>query len=69
MNVDGIGNIDIVWGPPGKGAKFKGGYGLSHILAKRNDDYEKGRSTVDGKTTAKASAENKTVAFIAFLLS
>lgn len=52
MNVDGIGNIDIVWGTPGKGAKFKGGYGLSHILAKRNDDYEKGRSTVDGKTTA-----------------
>lgn len=52
MNVDGIGNIDIVWGTPGKGAKFKGGYGLSQILAKRNDDYEKGRSTVDGKTTA-----------------
>lgn len=52
MNVDGIGNIDIVWGTPGKGAKFKGGYGLSHILAKRNDDYEKGCSTVDGKTTA-----------------
>ena len=52
MNVDGIGVIDLVWGTPGKGAKFKGGFGIAHILAKRGDDYQKGRSTVNGKETA-----------------
>lgn len=29
-----IGYVDFLWGAPGKGAKFKKGYGLAHILAK-----------------------------------
>ncbi|MDY5051597.1 MAG: DUF1073 domain-containing protein [Candidatus Mucispirillum faecigallinarum] len=32
---EGIGNIDIVWGEEGKG---KGGYGLAHIIRRRNEE-------------------------------
>ena len=31
-----IGYIDLKWGTPGRGEKFKRGYGLAHIIAKRN---------------------------------
>lgn len=31
-----LGPIDLVWGAPGTGKNFKRGYGLSHIIAKRN---------------------------------
>lgn len=31
-----LGYIDFKWGTPGRGEKYKGGYGLSHIIAKRN---------------------------------
>ncbi|MDR1019322.1 MAG: hypothetical protein LBL73_01065 [Synergistaceae bacterium] len=33
---EGIEWISFVWGRPGKGANFKGGYGVSHIIEKRN---------------------------------
>ncbi len=33
-----IGNIDFVWGVPGNGNKFKHGYGIAHIIAKRNSE-------------------------------
>lgn len=33
-----IGNIDFKWGTPGVGVKFKKGYGLSHIIAKRDSE-------------------------------
>ncbi|MBO4852466.1 MAG: hypothetical protein J5477_02395 [Schwartzia sp.] len=36
-----VGEIDFVWGTPGTGEKFKHGYGVSHIIAKR--DAENGR--------------------------
>lgn len=51
MYRDDVGSIDFVWGTPGKGDKFKKGYGVSHILAKRDADYASGKSTVDGKAT------------------
>lgn len=35
MYREDAGNIDFVWGTPGTGAKFKHGYGISHIVAKR----------------------------------
>lgn len=34
MHRTDIGYVDFLWGAPGKGAKFKKGYGLAHILAK-----------------------------------
>ena len=34
MQRPGIGYIDFVWGAPGKGTRFKRGYGLAHIIAK-----------------------------------
>lgn len=37
-----IGNIDFVWGVEGTGEKFKKGYGLSHIIAKRNFENNNG---------------------------
>lgn len=40
MRRDDIGNIDFIWGIPGNGTRFKHGYGLSHIIAKR--DFETG---------------------------
>ena len=53
MYRDDVGFIDFVWGNAGRGKKFKGGYGIAHIIAKRNADFENGRSTVDGETTVK----------------
>ena len=35
MYREDVGNIEFVWGNQGKGEKFKGGYGISHIIAKR----------------------------------
>ena len=57
MYRDDVGSIDFVWGSTGKGKKFKGGYGVAHIIAKRNADFENGRSTVDGETTVKKLVE------------
>ena len=39
-----IGYIDLKWGTPGKGAKFKHGYGLAHIIAKRNAEVGNGEA-------------------------
>ena len=39
------GNIDFVWGREGTGAKFKHGYGLAHIIAKRNSENGNGIET------------------------
>lgn len=33
-----LGCIDFVWGVPGSGKKFKKGYGIAHIIAKRNSE-------------------------------
>jgi len=40
---EGIGDIDFVWGKPGTG---KGGYGLSHIIRRRNDEGHDGKQFV-----------------------
>lgn len=40
-----IGYIDFKWGRPGKGSRFKGGYGLSHVIAKRNAENNTGIKT------------------------
>lgn len=40
MYRDDVGDIDFIYGTPGKGSKFKKGYGIAHIKAKR--DYENG---------------------------
>ncbi|MCQ2316332.1 MAG: DNA cytosine methyltransferase [Bacteroidales bacterium] len=39
-----IGYIDFKWGTPGRGNKFKGGYGLAHIIAKRDSEGANGTS-------------------------
>ena len=41
-----IGYIDLKWGTPGKGYKFKHGYGLAHIIAKRNAEGGNGEAVV-----------------------
>ena len=40
---EGIGDIDIVWGEEGKG---KGGYGLAHIIRRRNEEGNNGEEFV-----------------------
>lgn len=40
-----VGEIDFVWGMPGTGEKFKRGYGVSHIIAKRNAENGRGAET------------------------
>ena len=42
-----VGSIDFLWGTPGKGKKFKKGYGISHILEKRNYENNSGTKTLD----------------------
>lgn len=41
-----IGNVDFVWGIPENGNKFKHGYGIAHIIAKRNSENGSGIETV-----------------------
>ena len=36
MHRDDLGSISFLWGEPGRGSKFKGGSGVSHIIAHRN---------------------------------
>jgi hypothetical protein len=48
---EGVGGVSFLWGRPGKGKKFKGGWGISHIIAKRNS---KG---YDGEAVAKKLVE------------
>lgn len=45
MYRDDTGNIDFVWGREGTGTKFKHGYGLAHIIAKRNSENGNGIET------------------------
>lgn len=40
-----IGYIDLKWGVPGKGQKFKHGYGLAHIIAERDSENGNGEAT------------------------
>lgn len=40
---EGIGNIDIIWGEAGTG---KGGYGLAHIIRRRNEEGNNGEEFV-----------------------
>ena len=46
-----VGSISFYWGTPGKGKKFKGGSGVSHIIAKRNAEGE------DGEAVAKKAVD------------
>lgn len=55
MYRSGIGQIDFVWGKPGNGEKFKGGYGLSHIIAKHGESTA--RKAIE--TIAKGTDYNK----------
>ena len=52
-----LGPIDFRWGTPGRGSKFKGGYGLAHIIAKRNAENGRGVETVHSIVEAIAKAE------------
>ena len=36
MHREDLGSISFLWGEPGRGPKFKGGSGVSHIIAHRN---------------------------------
>lgn len=53
-----LGPIDFKWGTPGRGNNFKGGYGLSHIIAKRNA--ENGRGVEIANRIVEAIAKAKT---------
>lgn len=50
-----IGYIDFLWGTPGKGAKFKKGYGLAHILAKHGAESGEGILAKIVETIAKGT--------------
>lgn len=41
-----LGSISFYWGEPGRGKKYKGGYGVSHIIARRMADGDDGIATV-----------------------
>lgn len=47
MYREDVGDIDFVWGTEGCGAKFKGGYGIAHIIAKRNAEDGSGKKTAN----------------------
>lgn len=48
MYRDDIGSVDFLWGSPGgKPPKFKRGYGISHIIAKRDFENGSGLKTVN----------------------
>ena len=51
MHRDDLGSISFLWGEPGHGAKFKGGWGVSHIIAHRN------AQGYDGPAVARKMAE------------
>lgn len=53
-----LGPIDFRWGIPGRGSRFKGGYGLAHILAKRNAENGRGTETVNSIIEAIAKAKD-----------
>ena len=40
-----LGDIDFMWGKPGKGADFHSGFGIAHIVAKRNAENGRGIET------------------------
>ncbi len=42
-----IGSIDFVWGVPGTGKKYKRGYGISHIIKKRDAENGSGLKTAN----------------------
>lgn len=66
MYREDVGNIDFVWGTEGRGAKFKGGYGIAHIIAKRNAEDGSGKKTANklveviakGKDTERQESAN-----------
>lgn len=45
MYRDDVGNISFYWGTPGKGAKLKHGYGISHLIARRDSEDGSGIKT------------------------
>ena len=53
-----LGFIDFKWGTPGKGNRYKGGYGISHILEKRNAENGRGNIVLDKIVQAIAKAED-----------
>lgn len=55
MHRPDIGYIDFLWGTPGKGAKFKKGYGLAHILAKHGAESGEGILAKIVETIAKGT--------------
>lgn len=66
MYREDIGDIDFVWGKEGRGEKFKGGYGIAHIIAKRDAEGISGNDFVLnipktialGKVSGKQEASN-----------
>lgn len=45
MYREDLGGVSFYWGIPGKGKKFKGGSGVSHIVAKRDAEDGSGQAT------------------------
>ncbi|KUH57436.1 hypothetical protein AT798_00540 [Megasphaera sp. DJF_B143] len=47
MHRDDVGDIDFIYGTPGKESKFKKGYGIAHIKAKRDSENGSGIDTLN----------------------
>lgn len=57
MNRPDLGSISFYWGEPGRGNKFKGGYGVSHIIARRMSEGEDGVAVVQRMVDVIAKGE------------
>ena len=53
-----IGQIGFKWGTAGRGSKFKHGYGLAHIIAKRNSENNNGEAVAYKMVEVIAKATN-----------
>lgn len=66
MTRDDVGGISFYYGTPGRGKKFKKGYGIAHMIAKRNSEGLDGETFVKrlpeviakGKITERQTAPN-----------
>lgn len=66
MTRDDVGGISFYYGTPGRGKKFKKGYGIAHMIAKRNSEGLDGETFVKrlpeviakGKITERQTASN-----------
>jgi hypothetical protein len=57
MHREDVGDISLFWGATGRGEKDKGGWGVAHLLKRRDAEHEKNFSKPDGLTVARKIVE------------